>query len=217
MEFDDFLIRLSRAYEQGLPGTEAQQVLAPASRPLLKDYSSLSSFNPRLSAVTVLLFPDTKNTPHIYLIKRNEYEGTHSGQVSFPGGKFDELLDDHLQATANRELDEELGINQAYVSMIGSLTELYIPVSNFLVKPYLAYLSNQPSLVPNSREVNEVIELPVSFLMQNNDQIIRKLPLYSGTQKINNVPQFNYNGQIIWGATAMILNEFREILHRIGK
>lgn len=140
--------------------------------------------------------------------------GPHSGQVSFPGGKQEEN-DENLQKTALREAKEELGIDIEGVEVIGTMTGLYIPISNFLVYPYLGIMDTKPDFRPDPVEVRQIIEIRLDQLLDGVN-IKRKPIMISLIGKEIETPYFDLEGQTIWGATAMILSELRELLIRTG-
>lgn len=154
------------------------------------------------------------NTPTIILTKRANYDGVHGGQISFPGGKIDEH-DLDLKFTAQRECREETGIILESHNFICKLSEIYIPPSNFLVHPFLFITENKFIGIENN-EVNYFIEFPLSHL--NDDLALKNadIKLFNGSI-IKNAPCFIYKNEIIWGATAAILNEMRWIIRGSGK
>ncbi len=193
-----------------LPGQDAQRLMAPANRVATAEYLKNLSVKPKLSAVMLLLFPGNNNKPSLLLIERPIYEGVHSGQIAFPGGKMDET-DASLFQTALRELKEETGYHGP-VEFLGRLTDVYIPPSNFMVSPFVAYSETKPSWNPDPREVACLIEAPIDFL--NNDSFIFEGEfITSGKYKVK-APYFLFQGYKIWGATAIMLSELRAILQK---
>jgi 8-oxo-dGTP pyrophosphatase MutT (NUDIX family) len=142
-------------------------------------------------------------------MKRNTYEGVHSAQVSFPGGKV-EAFDQNFLATAIRETHEEFGFSNENYQIIRELTELYIPPSNFMVYPFLGIMKSTVEIIPNPDEVVEIIEMPLSFLL--NDQNIVPKKISTSYSVDIEVPVFELNGKVIWGATAMILCELKDLI-----
>jgi 8-oxo-dGTP pyrophosphatase MutT (NUDIX family) len=142
-------------------------------------------------------------------MQRPDYNGVHGGQISFPGGKM-ELHDKTLADTALRESKEEIGIDPRQVTILGELTKLYIPPSNFHISPFLASSFVKPEFTPDPQEVAAVIVLPVDQILSG--QSIQQKKVRTGLGFSMEVPAFYINEKIIWGATAMILSEFREIL-----
>jgi len=151
--------------------------------------------------------------PEIILIKRSEYQGYHSGQVSFPGGKTDPRDKDPIE-TSIRETYEEIGIVLQRAECVGELTSLYIQVSGFHVKPYVFCIDREINLKIDKEEVNYIIQAPVSRLL--DDDLIRSKTFKSFNVKFQ-APYMDIKGEIVWGATSMILSEFTEILKRIKK
>ncbi|MBN2215617.1 MAG: CoA pyrophosphatase [Bacteroidales bacterium] len=189
-----------------LPGPEAQMKMAPVFR------GDFSIQLPRQkAAVLVLLFSEADRLNTV-LIKRTEYKGPHSGQISLPGGKS-EPGDPDISATSLRETAEETGINVSEINMIGRLTTLEIHSSNFEVHPFVGYLENKPVFNPDPKEVDYLIETDLSVLM---DEKIRKTKTITTGNYAVEVPYYDYKGNHIWGATAMILSEFIEVLKRAG-
>ena len=139
------------------------------------------------------------------MMLRPEYGGVHSGQVSFPGGRV-EKSDTGLVQTALRESNEELGIPQEKVEILGNLTELFIIASNFTVLPVVGSLDFRPEFIPDEREVVEIIETPISNLLDS--KVIKERGFEVGAGYSINAPYFDINGHHVWGATAMMLSEF---------
>lgn len=186
--------------------------MAPFNRPSAKQVYKTGA-NPRLSAVMLLLYPiDYK--PHFCLMQRPVYEGTHSGQVSFPGGKMED--DDlNLRDTALRETFEEVGIQQDKIQIMGELTQVYIPPSNFLVSPFIGFLDERPVFQPDDYEVDEVIEVPVDLLLDHS--IVKETHIPMGKEGVRmKTPYFEIENRIVWGATAVMLSEFKEMLLKIN-
>ena len=200
--FRSFISSLKSRLEKELPGEDAQFLMAPFSRERVREIPKENYF-PKKSAVLILLFPH-ENSIHTILIQRPEYPGVHSGQIAFPGGKFEEG-DVELDQTALREASEEIGIDTKNVEIIGCLTDLYINPSNFLVRPYVAFTKERPRLVRDVREVQKIIEVDLFLL---NDKSIRseKSILHSNGIKVK-TPYYEIEGLTIWGATAMMISE----------
>jgi 8-oxo-dGTP pyrophosphatase MutT (NUDIX family) len=138
----------------------------------------------------------------------------HSGQVSFPGGKV-EKADRDLAHTALREAEEELGVPQTTVSILGKMTDLYIPVSNFLVHPFIGFTPNKPSFQLQHSEVQQIVEAPLAILLNKANRKTTNLTLPNNVT-LKEVPYFDVNGNIVWGATAMMLSEFTAIVKQIS-
>lgn len=212
MKFDfNIITKLSRALQQPLPGQEAQYRMAPTYRPKLAPEQIMAN-NPKVGAVMILLYEKDGEFNTVFT-QRHSYDGVHSGQMSFPGGKREEG-DANLSITALRETEEEIGVPPALIETLGSLTELYIPPSNFLVHPFVGYADKRPDFKPQEAEVKEIVELPLSFFL-NPENINSKtqIKLYNGN--VVTVPAYVYNEFVIWGATAIILSEFTYMLESL--
>lgn len=207
----DFINRFIEAYNQGLPGLEAQLKMVGYNRPTVENIMK-SAKNPKLSAVYSLI-DLSHSEPIIYLIERQSYKGVHSAQISLPGGKKD-LEDQDLLVTAKRELKEEIGVQPNEYTTIGPLTDLYIPPSNFIVQPFIGYTSNQLQLIPEEKEVKQILKANLNLLANNSYTTTKTIPLSNSNTSIT-TPCYEIEGKIVWGATAMILSEIAVILHRM--
>jgi 8-oxo-dGTP pyrophosphatase MutT (NUDIX family) len=160
-----------------------------------------------IASVLILLYP-VNSQPWIVFMKRPEYAGAHSGQISLPGGKVD-LKDKNLIHSALRETQEELGVANKNIHILGKLTPLKIQVSGFEVNPFVGILKEKPLWKPDSNEVKYLIETPVYEFLKPSTIKIESWNLHN--KKID-VPFFNIKDEKIWGATAMIMSEFIEII-----
>jgi 8-oxo-dGTP pyrophosphatase MutT (NUDIX family) len=203
---DNLLEQLLNNMRRPLPGLTAHHEMSPLKRPS-GDFTERAQA--RSSAVAVVISEFSK-VPSIILTQRHEYDGAHSGQISFPGGKKEEN-DPNLEFTARRECMEEIGIDLASASLIGSLTEVYIPVSKFIVQPYLYLKEDQIELNLNEREVREIIHFPVHELLSHENRSTMDVRSREGVI-YRNIPCFKTGNKEIWGATALILNELRILL-----
>lgn len=202
------LSRISDSLNRDLPGKEAQLKMSRFGR------SNEISIDFRVAAVLILIFPK-EDELHFILTKRasKNSEDIHSGQISFPGGSR-EISDFELSQTALRETNEEIGIQKDKISVLGQLTELYIPVSNFMVYPFLGYINEQPLYIPQIEEVEEIIEAPLELLLDPQTIHYKDINIRDGFT-IKDIPYFNIYNHVVWGATAMILSEFKEIIEQI--
>lgn len=162
--------------------------------------------NYRKSAVLMLLFLNENRLKSI-LIERSSYHGAHSGQISFPGGKY-ENKDVHLINTAIRETYEEIGVTTSPMDILGALSPVAIPISQFAVYPFISFIHFVPVIHKDPNEVIDTIEFDVMDFIEHAKIEERKV-LAIDRELI--VPSFLINGHIVWGATGMILNEFREL------
>ena len=186
--------------QKTLPGEAAQLLMAPTFRGYIPEHDQ-----PVRAAVLILLYPSRGET-HLVFMKRNEYKGPHSGQVSFPGGAW-EAADGSLEQTAIRECREEIGIQDG-IEVLGALTPLHIPVSNFLVSPFVGWMENTPKFHPDPTEVQYVIEVSLRELL---DPDIRESEILYHHMQAVEAPFFRVGSDKIWGATAMMLSEFLEV------
>jgi 8-oxo-dGTP pyrophosphatase MutT (NUDIX family) len=211
MDFHDFLKYVPKLTEVALPGSDAHYKMAPLERIESMRNWNVSSVNPRSAAVMMLLYPKNGRT-HLVLIVRNSYEGVHSAQIAFPGGKY-ESNDENFQNTALRETHEEVGIQPDSIEIIMPFTNLYIQPSNFMVYPYLGICRKEIVFIPDSTEVADIIELPLSDFLSEN--LLTKTTMSTSYATPIEIPAFEINGHIVWGATAMMLSELKEVLKKV--
>ncbi|MEZ4592198.1 MAG: CoA pyrophosphatase [Chloroflexota bacterium] len=159
---------------------------------------------PRVGGVLLLLYPNEQRT-HLVLTRRREDLKSHGGQISFPGGRI-EQGETAVQA-AIRETEEEIGVPGNEITILGELTSIYIPPSDYEVHPFVGWVNGgeRPSFVPEAREVAEILEVPVKHLLNPNTREIGPIPVRGATYT---VPYYNVNGHKVWGATAIMLSEF---------
>ena len=207
MDFNSFKNKIEQLKTTELGGLDAQFKLAPKLR-LRYDADKIKANNPRRAAVLALFYSNKHNETCILLTQRASYKGTHSAQISFPGGKIDET-DKNLQNTALRETFEEVGIVESSIHIIRELTNVYIPPSNFLATPFIGFVDQKPDFVLNY-EVDKTIEVLVSDLL--NDSNITSVNMNTSYMNNVKVPCFKLNDYIVWGATAMMLSEIKELL-----
>ncbi|MFO7844856.1 MAG: CoA pyrophosphatase [Bacteroidales bacterium] len=204
--YSDFFNQLKEEFRRELPGEPAQEKMAPKVRRHFK-----STTKRRNAGVLILLYPKN-NQLYTVCIKRSEYEGAHSGQISFPGGKF-EPGDYTLENTALRESKEEIGIDIEKVNILGQLTPLHIPVSNFYVLPFVGFYASAPKFKRDPNEVEKIIEVPLSDLLHPENCTLQKF--HYGDLAFT-APIYKPKELVIWGATAMIMSEFLEVVKKIN-
>lgn len=191
-------------------GFGAQRRMMPAGRPVGR--AGEGSAGPRLSGVLLLLYC-ADDELHLVLTRRPDYDGVHSGQVSFPGGRHEppEMLD----TTALRETHEEIGILPSDVELLGGLTPLFVVPSNFEVHPFVGRYTGagRPLFVPDVREVAAILEVPLRLLLDPATRVEESMELRGGLRL--RVPCFRVGQHVVWGATAMMLSEFVERLRYV--
>ena len=190
-----------------LPGLEFQAKMAPKER--LSNYNPNPKFARKGGVLLLLYYSGTEL--YLALIKRAEDGGAHSGQIAFPGGKY-EKHDNSLTETALRETEEEIGINMDKLEVLGTLTNLYIPVSNYNVFPTVGFCSSEPNFNINKAEVEKMILIPLNELFKRKNL---KTEIITVREKKIKTPFYEINKQIVWGATAMIISEFVEVTKQI--
>lgn len=203
--FSKIVTQIQHALTQPLPGELAQIKMATSSRSELLSFVRPNEM-PRQSAVLIAVYPNN-NQAETILIKRPVYNGAHSGQVAFPGGKV-EPFDKDLVDTALREAEEEVGINPDLVSVLGQLTPLFIPVSNIWVQPVIGLLNQKPNLSLNLQEVEYTISAKLCDLKQTENRSVKTIAINSIPIS---APYYKVETEHIWGATAMIISELLEL------
>lgn len=193
-----------------LPGKEAHALMMPK----LSSGSGVRFKNtrePRKGAVLLLLY-EKEGELYFPLIQRPVYEGVHSGQIAFPGGRWEEQ-DTDLYHTALREANEEVGVDPDLISVLGTLSKFMVSASNHLVLPVVGHCSSEPVFRRDPYEVDEVIEARLEELLDQQKRKETEITTAQG-YKLKS-PYFELNGKVVWGATAMMLSEFVEIMRTL--
>ena len=211
MNFQDFLEYVPKLMEVTLPASEAHFKMAPLERIESLKNLNLETKNPKTAAVMMLFYPKNGRT-HLVLIVRNSYQGVHSAQIAFPGGKY-EPRDQIFENTALRETHEEIGIHPDNIEIKKAFTRLYIQPSNFMVYPFLGICKEEIVFIPDNNEVADIIELPLSVFL--GDDIIVSVKITTSYAENIMVPAFKIKEHIVWGATAMMLSELKEVLKKV--
>ena len=199
-----FIDKLRNNLKQPLPGEAAHQDMEALSAGYLKLGPNAQT---RRSAVMLLLYP-VKNKIYFPLILRSSYDGFHSGEVGFPGGRY-EVRDENLICTALRETGEEIGVKADEVKVLGVLTETFIAVSNFLVLPVIGYIPYKPEFLPDTREVGHVFEIDLNYISDPAIIGLSEIEI-PGYQVLT--PHYQLEDHQIWGATAKIIRELLLVL-----
>ncbi|MBX2841320.1 MAG: CoA pyrophosphatase [Flammeovirgaceae bacterium] len=202
---NQIISKLQIRLKTDLPGKIAHDLMSSPGR-LVRE--KIKPINPRISAVLILLFPK-ENLIKVPLILRPQYDGVHSGQIAFPGGRREDIDKDVID-TALRETFEEIGVLIPRSQVIGELSQLYIPPSNSLVTPVVAYSKNSLEYEIDTTEVDKVFDVPLhNFKRPENRKMV---PLNVRGFKFI-APSFQVSGQTVWGATAMMISELIMILN----
>lgn len=206
---NNFYIELGKK----LPGEESHLKMAPYKRASANTILN-SETTPRIAS-TLLLLHEKKTEINFTLIKRPNYDGTHGGQISFPGGKLEK--NETIKEAAIRETEEEIGILKQDINILGELTQVYIPPSNFLITPFIGFIDSTPIYQPDSREVEKIIDVSLSQLLDERLVKTKKIAMSKhGKNKLYiDAPYFELENQVVWGATALVLSEFKDILKKI--
>jgi 8-oxo-dGTP pyrophosphatase MutT (NUDIX family) len=212
MNFDDFAKRISKIENLKLPGEDSHYKMAPELRVEELKRLNVNKDKARKAAVLSLFYPDKNNHTNLLLILRKTYKGIHSNQIGFPGGKA-EKEDASILATALRETHEEVGVLPIHVKVIKKLTEIYIPPSNFEVQPFIGLYENPLPFLKEEKEVEEIVEVSLTDFM--DDSLVMNEILTTSYAKNIGVPAFKLNGYTVWGATAMMLSEVKDLLKQV--
>jgi len=197
--------QIVKALSLVLPAELAHQKFLPKGRSLEVLKGRIPTF--KESAVLVFLILQAGEL-HLCLTRRNSNLKHHPGQISFPGGRIDGDEQDSVK-TALRELEEETGVDQKTVSICGQLSDIYVSVSNFLIHPVVGFLDHEPQFKLNPHEVEEIILIPLKAFFDQKNHSESTVETSLGVIK---VPCYSIGGEVIWGATAMIISEFTELL-----
>ena len=207
--FEQFSEELSAAFTKPLPGKAAHELLKPYLK-INKNLDAPQLLKPRVGAVMSLIYP-VENIPHILFIERPEYDGVHSGQIAFPGGKIEKTDASYLDA-ALRETFEEIGVESKHIKVVGALSEIYVLASNFMVYPFVGLLNEIPSLVLEQKEVANTLEVPLHRFFE--PEIIKEKPIKNALGFTLMAPYYDLEGKVLWGATAMMVSELCAIISK---
>ncbi|MHA7128301.1 NUDIX hydrolase [Algoriphagus namhaensis] len=209
MNFTELILSLEKGLEGPLPGKDAHLRMAPQPLDLRRFDTKVPDYH-RKGAVLMLFYPE-RDGVCFPLIKRPRYQGVHSGQIAFPGGKF-ELEDENLMETALREAEEEVGIDRGKVQILGELSKLFIPPSNFLVSPFIGITTQKPEFVPEVAEVDRILLPRLEEVL--SPKIRKQKEFHFTNNSVLDTPYFEIDGEVVWGATAMMISE---LIHILGK
>jgi 8-oxo-dGTP pyrophosphatase MutT (NUDIX family) len=211
MQFSEFSTRIVKVKKMQLPGEEFHLKMAPIERLLELKNQAREAKTAKRAGVLCLFYPSSEGETRFMLILRKTYKGVHSAQIGFPGGKV-EPDDTSIEMTALRETEEEVGVPTQDISVLKKLTEIYIPPSNFFVQPFIGIAESTPQFKAQESEVEALVEVPLAEFL--NDEVCVQKSLKTSYAEEIKVPAFELQGHIVWGATAMMLNEVRALLIR---
>lgn len=201
----NFVEKLKERLQEPLPGLDVQMSMAPSVR----DREVVIPDNARQSAILALLYPH-EGKWFVPFMRRAEDGRVHGGQVSFPGGRK-EPTDPDFVHTALREAEEEIGVPKQHVEVLGPMSPIYIPPSNFMIYPKLGVVSSRPTFIPDPKEVQEVIEVELGELLSDQIKGMHRVDVFGGN--FITAPGYTVQGKhLIWGGTAMMIAEFVTII-----
>ena len=209
MNFDQFLNSISKIKNIPLPAEASQFKMSPPFRLKLQELQKDKIEQAKKAGVMALFYPDINMQTNLVLILRKTYKGVHSAQVGFPGGKLEDA-DLSIEHAALRETYEEIGVAIQAIEVLKKMTEVYIPPSNFFVQPYVGITQVTPNFIKQDDEVEAILEVMLSDFLDDGNIITERV---STSYKVNvDVPAFKLNEHVVWGATAMMLSEIKDLL-----
>lgn len=201
-----FLQSLKEIIQTNLPGEQTHLEMLPKRVMASSIFKERKEY--RNSAVSVLLFEENSILKSV-LIERPHYKGYHSGQMAFPGGK-QEAIDANSKETALREMKEEINFSDSCIHHLGELTQVYIPVSGFMVYPHVFYTQKEAVFLGDAREVASVVKFPLLDILKQENFTETSVEIQKDIHM--KVPCFILSQKIVWGASALILNELKACL-----
>jgi 8-oxo-dGTP pyrophosphatase MutT (NUDIX family) len=212
MNFDEFLVSLPKIKNIPLPAEASQFKMSPPFRRELISRYKEAMKDAKRAGVLAMFYPNATNVTHLALILRKTYKGVHSAQIGFPGGKYEDE-DKTLKHTALRETYEEIGVPMHQIKIVKQMTEVYIPPSNFYVQPFIAITQETPNFIKQDDEVEDIVEVSLTHFL-NENSVGNKFVSTSEAARVE-VPAYELNGHIVWGATAMMLSEIKDVLKAV--
>ncbi|WP_400077838.1 NUDIX hydrolase [Winogradskyella sp. R77965] len=212
MLFNSFLESVVKIKHLSLSGEISHAKMSPPYRLELAEKMKEKVKTAKKAGVMALFYPNNKGETYLVLILRKTYKGVHSAQIGFPGGRYEDE-DKDLMITAMRETREEVGVPEAMMNVIKTMSPLYIPPSNFIVHPYIAISESTPNFIKQDQEVEAIIEVSLLNFLDETNSINAKVPTSFDVEV--DVPAFKLNGHIVWGATAMMLGEIKDLLKQV--
>ena len=212
MVFNSFLDAVVKIKHLELFGELSHAKMSPPYRLELAKKMQAKAKSAKKAGVLALFYPNADFNTNFVLILRKTYKGVHSAQVGFPGGKYEEG-DNDLMTTAMRETEEEVGVPTSILNIIKPMSPLYIPPSNFIVHPFLAVSECKPLFRKQEDEVEDIIEVSLLDFLNDRNVLMTRVPTSYNVEV--EVPAFKLNDHIVWGATAMMLCELKDLLKQV--
>jgi len=212
MLFNSFLESVVKIKHLELFGEDSHVKMSPPYRLDMAEQMKEKSRTARRAGVMALFYPKESQTM-LVLILRKTYKGVHSAQVGFPGGKYEDSDDSDLMRTAIRETEEEIGVDPLDYKVLKTMSPLYIPPSNFMVPPFLGVSEKELTFVKQEEEVEDIIEVKLTEFLNDSNTITATVPTSFNVDL--EVPAFVLNGHVVWGATAMMLGEVKDLLKQV--
>jgi len=212
MRFEEFLKSVSKIKNIPLPAEVSHFKMVPPFRQELLKKQKEAIKKAKHAGVLSLFYPDEDKETKFVLILRKTYKGVHSAQVAFPGGKL-EAQDASLRDTALRETFEEVGVPIDTVQIVRSISQVYIPPSNFYVHPFIGFTQTTPQFIKQDDEVEALIEIDLEHFLDEQSLISKKVKTSYSIEV--EVPAFKLNDYVVWGATAMMLSEIKDLLKQL--
>ncbi|MEP5255126.1 MAG: CoA pyrophosphatase [Winogradskyella arenosi] len=213
MLFSRFLESVVKIKHLELFGEDSHAKMSPPYRLDLSEKMKSKSKTARKAAVMALFYPKPDDETYLVLILRKTYKGVHSAQVGFPGGKYEDADQGDLQETAIRETEEEIGVSRTHIEVLKAMSSIYISPSNFMVYPYVGISKEYLIFTKQDEEVEAIIEVKLSDFLSDDSVLTARVPTSFNVEV--DVPAFNFNGHIVWGATAMMLGEIKDLLKTV--
>lgn len=208
MNFNEFLKLSVKIENLPVPAETSQFKMSPPYRQELINKQKELIKKAKKSAVMALFYPNADYETEFVLILRKSYKGVHSAQVGFPGGKLEANETD--KQAALRETEEEIGVSKNRIKVVKEMTSLYIPPSNFHVKPFIGIVEETPKFIKQDREVEAILTVKLADFL-NEENVVTKQVSTSYNVKVA-VPAYKLNDFLVWGATAMMLSEVKDLL-----
>jgi len=213
MLFNTFLEYVVKIEHLELSGEDSHAKMSPPYRLELAEKVKEKSKTARKAGVMALFYPNKNDETNLVLILRKTYKGVHSAQVGFPGGKYEDDDNEDLMLTAIRETEEEIGVARENYKVLKTMSPIYIPPSNFMVHPFVGIAKQNLNFVKQDEEVEAIIEVNLVDFLNEANVVITRVPTSFEVEV--DVPAFKLDGHIVWGATAMMLGEIKDLLKQV--